>query len=218
MIFALAGENYATNSKRIDFFKFVEAVLERSDTPLHRDIILREISLERGLSEYSQILPFGRLISVDVATWALQDKHLKISESDFDFICNEIKTLLLERGSGLSAVELVRSLPERSVAKRYSSNPHILFSVLTKAKIAKKEDIYLYLKEWEDSRRITQRKAVTEAVMRCSRRGLFTIQDVFQSALDLYEHPLPVEAVRRFIVEAGATYDKENNGWKLQDG
>ena len=218
MIFALAGENYATNSKRIDFFKFVEAVLERSDTPLHRDIILREISLERGLSEYSQILPFGRLISVDVATWALQDKHLKISESDFDFICNEIKTLLLERGSGLSAVELVRSLPERSVAKRYSSNPHILFSVLTKAKIAKKEDIYLYLKEWEDSRRITQRKSVTEAVMRCSRRGLFTIQDVFQSALDLYEHPLPVEAVRRFIVEAGATYDKENNGWKLQDG
>lgn len=216
MIFALAGETYDENLKRIDFFKFVEAVLDRSDKPMHRDEILGIIKLERGLSAFSQILPLGRLVSVGVATWALIDKHLNLSESEYEVICKEVRELLTSRGVGLTEDEVIKGLPIGSIALRFAANPYALFSLMTKAKIAKKEDRHLYLKEWTDSRRMTQKKSILEAIQHFSKSGVFTLRDVYQYALSLYGYPFDRAIVHKFVVDAGGVYKKESNVWELK--
>lgn len=213
MVFSLQSEGGGVIARRIDFYKFVEAVLERSKVPMHRDEIMAVIKQERGLSEFSQIFNSGRLISVDIATWALQDKHLGITDDKFIKISEEIKNILISHGAGLSQDELVTKIDSEMLAYEFKNNPHLLFSIATKSKVCKKIDIYIYLSEWGSCRRVTMKQSIFEALIELSQKGSFTARGVWELAESKYQNKIPRLFINKEITDAGAIYDKENNYW-----
>ncbi len=213
MVFALPSEGGGVIARRIDFYKFVEAVLERSKGPMHRDEIMGVIKQERGLSEFSQIFNTGRLISVDTATWALQDKHLGITDEKFKQISEEIKNILIGQGAGLSQDELVAKIDNEMLANEFKNNPHLLFSIAAKSKLCKKIDIFIYLSEWGGCRRVTMKQAIFDALIESSQRGSFTAREIWELAEQKYQNKIPRLFINKEITDAGAIYDKENNYW-----
>lgn len=216
MVFTLVTDSAGTAPKRIEFSQFIEAVLERSPNPLHRDEIIKEITSERGLSQFRQIFQFGRLVKVAKNTWALIDKHLNLSTQDYENIVSEIVNLITAKGRGLTQGELVVMLGEGSASSRFFSNPFILESLAIKSKKCKKMDDFLYLSEWDDCRRATFRGAMEQVVHDLPPAGL-PIREIIEKVSALYDQPFTREYVNPVLKDCGASYDEDSGKWRISE-
>ena len=214
MVYSLKNEDSSgSKTKRIEFGQFIEAVLDRSPTPMRADDLIKQVSSDRGLSNFSQILPLGRIVSTGRSTWGLLDKHLELTERDYGALVNDVVSILHTKCVGLTGEELIANLPPNSVAKRFSDNPHVIFSLCTKSKQCKKDDLFLYLREWGEPRRITSRNAVFQVISSMPPEGL-TIRDIVSKTIDLYGHDLVKENIYMVMKNFGATYDEETGAWR----
>ena len=216
MVFTLATDNAGIAPKRIEFSQFIEAVLERSSTPLHKDKIIKEITAERELSQFRQIFQFGRLVKVAKNVWALMDKHLNLSEQDYENIVSEIVNVITTKGHGLTRSELVTMLGQDSVSSKFFDNPFILESLATKSKECKKMDDFLYLSKWDDCRRMTFSGAVQKIVKEMPPEGL-PIRDIMDKVSALYDQPYNRESVNPVVKNYGASYDEDSGNWRLTE-
>lgn len=212
MVYALKDDVVGANNKRIEFSQFVEAVLDRSDVPLRTTDILDKINADRGLSNFSQVLPVSRIVSTGRSTWGLLDKHLGLSEQMYLELVSEIVNLLKAKDAGMTAEELVAVLPPGSISARFSDNPHIIFSLCTKSKLCKKDDDFLYLREWNEPRRITMRSAVLQVISSMPPEGL-NIRDIVSKTVQLYGQNLVKENIYTVMRNAGANYDEDTGTW-----
>jgi hypothetical protein len=213
MVFALNNPDESNGtSKRIEFAQFVEAVLDKSPVPMKREDIYEIIERDRGLGSAAQIFNSGRLVSIDVATWALMDKHLHIAESEFQAIVTEIVDILKSKGHGITEMELLECLSSNSAANRFKSNPYLLFSLGVKSKLCKKEDIFLYLSEWDDCRRITAREASLEAITKIPSSGI-KMKDLMEIASNIYGHAMLRSALASALVDNNYSYDEVLQTW-----
>ena len=212
MVYSLKDESSNTTEKRIDFSQFVEAVLERSPTPLKTSDILSEITKDRGTSDFTQIIPIGRIVSTGISTWGLIDKHLGLIDNSFEKIVSEVVSILKNKSTGLTESELLNELSENSLAKKFANNPHIIFSLCTKAKLCKKEDDFLFLREWGEPRRITMRGAIAKVLSEMPENGL-PIKDIVLKASFIYGKDLVRENVYGIIRNTGAFYDDVSGNW-----
>ena len=213
MVYALKDDAVSTNNKRIEFSQFVEAVLDRSDMPLRTADILSKINNDRGLSSFSQILPVGRIVSSGRSTWALLDKHLGLTDQMYLDLVDEIIEILKTKEIGMTAEEIVAALLPDSIAKRFSDNPYIIFSLCTKSKQCKKDDDYLYLREWNEPRRTTMRSAVIQVISNMPPEGL-AIKDIVLRTSKLYGQDLVKENIYMIMRNAGASYDEDSGTWQ----
>jgi hypothetical protein len=213
MVFSLNNPDESNNtSRRIEFAQFVEAVLDKSPVPMKREDIYEIIERDRGLGSAAQIFNSGRLVSIDVATWALMDKHLHIAESEYQAMVTEIVDILKSKGHGISEAELLECLSNNSAANRFKSNPYLLFSLGVKSKLCKREDIFLYLSEWDDCRRITAREASLEAITKIPSGGI-KMKDLMEIASNIYGHAMLRNALASALVDNNYSYDEVLQTW-----
>jgi hypothetical protein len=214
MVYSLRDEhNSGSKTKRIEFSQFIEAVLDRSPTPMKSDEIIQQVSNDRGLSSFSQILPLGRIVSTDRSTWGLLDKHLGLSDRDYAVLVEEVVSILRAKGIGLTEEELVAELPKDSLANRFSDNPYIIFALCTKSKKCKKDDDFLYLREWDEPRRMTMRGAVLQVISSMPSDGL-AIKDIVSKTIQLYGKDLVKENIYTVMRNTGAIYDEDTGTWR----
>lgn len=216
MVYVIKDEiNGGSKTKRIEFSQFIEAVLDRSPIPMKVDDIIQQISNDRGLSSFSQILPLGRVVSTGRSTWGLLDKHLGLSERDYAVLVEEVVSILRAKGTGLTEEELVAELPDHSLSKRFSDNPYVIFSLCTKSKQCKKDDDFLYLREWDEPRRITMRGAVLQVISSMPTEGL-PIKAIVSRAVELYGKDLVKENIYAVMRTAGAIYYEDTGNWRYK--
>lgn len=216
MVFTLAGDSSGNATKRIEFSQFIEAVLEGSPTPLHKDEIIKRITTERGLSQFRQIFQFGRLVKVAKNVWALMDKHLHLSNQEYSDIVAEIVQVISSKGHGLTQGELVDMLGQDSASSKFFDNPFILESLATKSKKCKKIDDFLYLSEWDDCRRMTFAGAMQKVVDEFPPEGL-PIREIIDKVSALYDQPFSRDYVNPVLKDCGASYDEESGNWRLTE-
>ena len=216
MVFTLAGDSLGNATKRIEFSQFIEAVLEESPNPLHRDEIIKRITTERGLSQFRQIFQFGRLVKVAKNVWALMDKHLHLSNQDYENIVTEIVKTISSKGHGLTQGELVAMLGQDSASSKFFDNPFILESLATKSKKCKKIDDFLYLSEWDDCRRMTFIGAMQKVVDEFPTEGL-PIREIIDRVSALYDQPFSRDYVNPVLKDCGASYDEDSGNWRLTE-
>lgn len=215
MVYTLKdGDDIPLKTKRIEFSQFIEAVLDRSPEPMRSEDIIHKVSSDRGLSNFTQIIPLGKIVSTGRSTWGLLDKHLGLSERDYQILVNEVVSILQAKEVGLSGEELVLELSPDSVASRFSDNPYVIFSLCTKSKRCKKDDDFIYLREWGDPRRTTMRGAVIQVLSEMPTEGL-SIRDIVFKSSELYGQSLVKENIYAVMRNAGATYDEDSGKWQF---
>jgi len=215
MVYTLKDDDgVPLKTKRIEFSQFIEAVLDRSPEPMRSEDIIHKVSSDRGLSNFTQIIPLGRIVSTGRSIWGLLDKHLGLSDKDYETLVSEIVSILQAKGTGLSAVELISELSPDSVANRFSNNPYVIFSLCTKSKRCKKDDDFIYLREWGEPRRTTMRSAVIHVLSEMPTEGL-VIRDIVFKSSKLYGQDLVKENIYAVMRNAGATYDEDSGKWQF---
>ena len=214
MVFVIKTEESASGGvKRIEFAQFVEAILEKSSIPMHRDAIYKIIEQDRGLGDCAQIFHSGRLISTDAGVWGLMDKHLNLSDLDFKDIVSDLLSILRKKQFGLTESELLSEISEQSKAYRFKNNPYILFSLGVKSKFCRREDIYLSLNEWEDCRRETIRGAITKSLEQVPPEGM-KLKQILDIAEGYYQHSIDRPYANKVLLDNSFSYDEQSQVWK----
>lgn len=212
MLFSLSNHRNEGRAKRVEFIDLVEAALEKSDVPLTRSEIYDLVSKDRGLSSNAQIQPIGRLVSCGRGVWGLLDKHLGLTEVDFEIIIEDLVNVFKKVKQGLDYEELVSRLLEGTKAWQLRNTPVILFSLATKSKKFKVSDIFLFPSNWPGPFRTTQRIALVQAYDDIPLEGM-TLSDILDNASLKYGHPIIREVGYGLIREMGASYDESTGRW-----
>ncbi|QWD11447.1 hypothetical protein G6704_02790 [Polynucleobacter paneuropaeus] len=199
--------------KRIEFSQFVEAILDKSSVPMHRDAIYKIIEQDRGLGDCAQIFHSGKLISTEPGVWGLMDKHLNLSDQDFKEIVADLVSILKKKQFGLTESELLSEITEDSKVYRFVSNPYLLFSFGVKSKLCRREDIYLALSEWDDCRRITLRESLNRALEEVPREGM-KLKQILDVAEGYYQHSIDRPYANKILIDNNFAYDEDRQVWK----
>ena len=212
MLFSLSNHGDEGRVRRFEFAELVEAVLEKSDIPLTRSEIYTLVSKDRGLSSNAQIQPIGRLVSCGRGVWGLLDKHLGLTEIDFELIIEDLVNIFKNSKQGLDYKDLVSRLAEGTKAWQFRNTPVILFSLATKSKKFKISDIFLYPSNWPGPLRTTQRLALEQTFTEIPEDGM-TLSSILDNASLKYGHPILREYGYAVIRELGAYYDESMGLW-----
>ncbi len=208
-----SDETISGGIKRIEIAEFIEAILEKSPTPMHKEDIYKIIEQDRGLGDCTQIFHTGRLISTSPGTWGLIDKHLCLSDLDFREITHDLVSILNKMQHGLTESELLDALPEYSKAIKFRNNPYLLFSLGVKSKLCRREDVYLVLSEWDDCRRPTLRNSVIKALEHVQSDGM-KLKQILDIAEVHYQHSIDRTYVNKILIENNFFYDEDLQVWK----
>jgi len=212
MLFSLSGDLDEGRAKRVDFLALVESILEKSEKPLSRAEIYALVSKDRGLSPSAQIFPVGRIVSFGRGVWGLLDKHLGLTDVDFEVIVAELSNIYKKVKQGLDYEELESRLSEDTKAWQFRNTPEILFSLATKSKKFKISDIFLYPANWPEPFRTTQRIALELAFDAIPAEGI-TLSEILNNASLKYGHPITREAAYGAMREMGAFHDEATSRW-----
>ena len=214
MVFIIKTEASALgNVKRIEFAQFVEAILQKSPTPMHKDAIYKIIEQDRGLGNCAQIFHTGRLISTEPGIWGLIDKHLDLNDLDFRGIASELVSILRKKQFGLTEAELLSEISVSSKAYRFIENPYTLFSIGIKSKLCRREDVYLALSEWDDCRRPTLKDSIIKSLEKVPPGGM-NLKQILDIAEDYYQHPIDRPYANRILLDNNFLYDEQIQVWK----
>lgn len=210
--FSLSGAGDDGSGKRIKFLSLVEDILSASETPLTSAEIYALASKERGLGSSVQIHQTGKIVSFGRGVWGLLDKHLGLTEVDFEIIIEDLLKLFDGETRGLNNEELISRLPMFSKAWQLRNNPGILFSLATKSKKFKVSDIFVYPADWAEPFRVTQRLALEQSFKDIPTEGR-SLADILDNASLIYGHPIAREAAYGVVREMGAFHDEATGRW-----
>ena len=214
MVFIIKTDGVPVSGiKRIEFAQFVEAILEKSEVPIHRDAIYKIIERDRGLGDCAQIFHSGRLISTAPGVWGVMDKHLNLSDLDFRDIVSDLVLILKNKQFSLTESELLNEITEASKAFRFKKSPYVLFSLGVKSKLCRREDIYLSLSEWDDCRRPTLKDSINKALEQVPSSGMKLVK-ILEIAEEYYQHSIDRPYVNKVLIDNNFAYDEENQVWK----
>ena len=139
LTFSNANHENSDTTHRLEFYPLIEEILEKSNTPMHHKDIISIIEKERGVGKYTQFQAKGRLISTGRNIWGLFGKHVNISEKDFDILINEAKSIFVGNGKLLNEDQILKFISDDMYMYKYHNNIHLLFSLLQRSPLFKKE-------------------------------------------------------------------------------
>jgi hypothetical protein len=211
MVFTLKTNNKSIKPLRIHFSSFVESLLDNSDNPLSTKEIIDSISKERGTSDVVQIHQTGRIVSVAPSMWALIDKHLKLTNNDYEFIVKSCEEIFTAEQKGLTYQELKEKLNFKS-NDFFHLSEFTLASLFLKSKKGKREDIFIYPIAWENCRRITAISAIYSSILNASKTG-FSVSDILDGAIEMYGHEITKYQVFNIFDELNIIFNPSKNIW-----
>jgi len=211
MVFTLKTNNKKVKPLRIHFSSFVESLLENSDVPLSTKEIIESISKERGTSDVVQIHQTGKIVSIAPSMWGLIDKHLNITNKDYEFIVNSCEDILNNEQIGLTYQELKEKLSHKTIVFTHLSG-YTLASLFVKSKKGKREDIYIYPVSWDNCRRVTATSAIYSSISNASKNG-FTVSEILNSAIEMYGHEITKYQIFNIFEELNIIFNSSKNIW-----
>ncbi len=212
MVFLPNTPDNSINSKRIDFHDSVEQILRNSHAPLTTTEILETIRKDRDLGENAQILPIGKILLISPGYWGLYDKHLFLSDSEFQSLIDLIVNLLREKNQPMSGLDIANNLGP-SLLKGLHDDPFVLLSIGAKSKLCRKDRDFLYLREWGKTDYGFVRSAILKVIENLPANGctLAEITNLVNSEANLNASS---NYVRDVIKEYGLNFDTSTSKWK----
>lgn len=146
----------ADNQPRIEIFQAVVAIVQAAGHPLSTSEIKERLTAVRGVNEYFQISASDPLIRIQPGMWGINDRDLPISREKQQQLVEQLVQSLGEKQSGIHASELT------GVLSLQGCSPDAFFSIASQDKRLKiAQGRYVYLADWEGSRRETIGHAVS---------------------------------------------------------
>jgi hypothetical protein len=149
--------------KRVDVSEAVESILENAGRPLTTRQIKSELSRWRGTSSLMlQLKANERVVRIAPATFGLLDRDVPLSLLDQDTLLTAIVTHLTELGRGLSQDDLSDFLSNNGFDV---PNPYLILTIAPREpRLNTYRGSVLGLSEWGESRHVSIRKAVEQAI------------------------------------------------------
>lgn len=212
MVFLPNTYENSINNKRIDFHDSVEQILRKSSVPLTTAEILDIIRKDRDLGENAQILPLGKLLLISPGYWGLYDKHLSLSDNEFQALVDTIVNLLREKNQPMSGLDILKNL-ESSLPKGLRDDPFVLLSIGAKSKLCRKDRDLIYLREWGKSDYGLVRSKVFEVIENLPDYG-YTLAEITSLVNSDTNSNASPNYVRAVIKEFGLIFDVSTSKWK----
>lgn len=212
MVFLPNTHDNSINSKRIDFHDSVEQILRNSISPLTTTEIFEAIMKDRDLGENAQILPMGKILLISPGYWGLYDKHLFLSDSEFQSLVDLIVNLLREKNQPMSGLDIANNLGP-SLLKGLHDDPFVLLSIGAKSKLCRKDRDFLYLKEWGKIDYGFVRSTIHKVIDNLPANG-YTLAEITNLVNLAANHNASSNYVRDVIKEFGLNFDTSTSKWK----
>ena len=211
MVFLPNTHENSTNNKRIDFHESVEQILRNSIAPLSTFEILETIRKNRDLGENAQILPLGKILLTSPGYWGLYDKHLFLSDSEFNSLVDLIVNLLREKKQPMSGLDIANNLGP--FLKGLHDDPFLLLSIGAKSKLCRKDRDFLYLREWGKTDYGFVRSAILKVIENLPTNG-YTLAEITNLVNSEANLNASSNYVRDVIKEYGLNFDTSTSKWK----
>lgn len=200
----------AAASDRLNIWQAVVALVQQHGSPMCASDIREILSRDRGLPATFQIHQADPLIRVGDNEWGILWRDIPFDVKKANEIVDEMVQVLMRRGFGLHKAEIVSAL---EVNREVVENVHPVLLValgLRSNKVKSGKGGYVYLPEWEGTRRFTVREAVQRAFADLGDGVLAA--DVAKRASELLGRPIPNNTASSALMHIG-TYDKEKGLW-----
>lgn len=156
LVWRKRGADGADTHARIDIRQALLFILEEAGHPLHTKELRKRLNEKRGTQQAFQIVPSDPLIRVGTSLWGINDRDVPIKRQDQKHLATLAKSILSNTGHGIHITEVPKyfhNLP--------AIDPEALFSLLTlDSSLRVSVGRYLFLQDWEDSRRISLPEAL----------------------------------------------------------
>lgn len=193
-------------ASRLDMRQAVMALLEEAGRPLSTLEIRERLEGDRGLNEHFQIHSQGNLIRLGSGLWGLADRDIKVKNPDalLNTLADHLKTT--QEGIHISEVaSLLGDIDEEDA--------QALLGLIKRKGMRRDRVQYVYLSEWEGSRRIWPGHAV-EQVLDANPQGA-SIEKIRLEVDRLTKREMnPIYISQTLIATDGASYDAEKELWR----
>lgn len=215
MIWASRSTGFRSSANRIDIHQAIVSLLQTEGRPLPTGEIRRRLARERGVNDYFQIQSEGPLIRVGSGIWGLVDRDLPFSEASAKAIMDEIEQILEVRGKGLHVTEILGALQKTADLARNVKDATLFLALAQRTdRMRTDKGEYVYLADWEGSRRLSTREAIRLVLKGAGALGV-TLDEVAMEVQALIERPLARNQIGYNVRNIGACYDEKTKRWSL---
>jgi len=198
----------ASAASRLDMRQAVLAVIEEGGRPLSSVEIRERLKGDRGLNSHFQIHPHGNLIRIGVGLWGLADRDVSVSDpiALLEKLANHLQT----SQEGVHSSEVAALLGDID-----ESDAQAILGLLNRVGMRRDRAQYIYLAQWEDSRRIWPVDAV-EQILNAHPNGV-PIEAIRLEVNRLTKRVMNPTYVSHLLIHTeGAIYDPEKEVWLRQ--
>ena len=199
-------ENWdASAASRLDMRQAVMALLEEAGCPLSTLEIRERLEGDRGLNNHFQIHPADNLIRMGTGLWGLADRDIKVTNPDA--LLDQIVEHLQSTQEGVHSTEVARLLGGISEA-----DANALLGLVKQKGMRRDRAQYVYLANWEGSRRLWPADAVAQA-LNAHTQGM-TIEQIRSEVNRLTKRDMNHIYISRLLIHTeGASYDPNTELW-----
>jgi hypothetical protein len=195
----------ASTASRLDMRQAVMALLEEAGRPLSTLEIQERLKGDRGFNEYFQIHPQGNLIRLGTGLWGLADRDIKVK--DPNALLQKLLKHLQQTKEGVHISEVTAVLGEID-----EDDAQALLGLVNHKGMRRDRAQYVYLSEWEGSRRIWPGHAVEQALDTHPKGA--SIEKIRLEVNRLTKRNInPIYISHLLVHTDGAVYDAENELW-----
>lgn len=217
LVWGLAESWRARTSSRIDVRQAVIALLEREGRPLTTGEIRRLLEAERGVNVHFQIHPEDPLVRVGPGEWGLIHRDLGLGSDDAKDILVRLRDRLGALGKGIHLSEVASELNLGwSRASVCELSPYWIFTLAKRSGMRVDRGQYLYLQEWENSRRMSIQDSVQAALAESGIAGA-TVDEIWTRANEISSRQCSKLTIRQALQTVGAVFHHSTGLWTLSE-
>lgn len=217
LVWGLAEAWRESTSSRIDVRQAVIALLEREGRPLTTDEIRTRLEAERGVNVHFQIHPEDPLVRVGPGEWGLIHRDLGLRPDDAKDILARLRDRLRDLGRGIHLSEVASEL-NRGGAQTSDRelNPYWISTLAKRSGLRIDKGQYVYLQEWESSRRMSIQDSVQAALAELGKAGA-TLDGIWIRANEISFRQCSKLTIRQALQTVGAVFDPSTGLWTSND-
>lgn len=213
LIWAVKSTGSRSAADRIEVWQAMASMLKEYGGPMTTEEIRSRLSRDRGIGDTFQLHERDPVVRVGVGTWGLLWRDIPFSEDDAQRIVAEMEEVMLATGRGLHIMEICAALRRTSIVASKATDPVLLLSLARRAgRVKVDKGGYIYLSDWESSRRLSAIEAVTATLAELDGKGA-TLTEIATRASGLTGRQIASSMASRMLITAGAVYDADSMRW-----
>lgn len=208
MVWGLGSEWQAGAASRVDVRQAVIGLLESHGRPMSTAEVRACLAAVRGVNQTFQIFPSGPLVRIGPGMWGLL--HRDVDVSGVQPLLRRLREALQSRQIGLHLSEL-QAVPGLEAFE--SASPDSAWvAVAETAGIRVDRGQYMYLADWDTSRRLSVPDAARVAVSESGAAGI-AFDDLCQRVNTLTQREVPHQRVSQALGGLDVSFDPVSQRW-----